>query len=79
MGQQSRSSRSAFATGRQAALLAAAILVAAPSAALVASASEVPTPPEPRSASESAIDPEQSAARVLLWIRRIHEEDQRPE
>jgi small conductance mechanosensitive channel len=58
------------------ALLAAAVLASAPSAGREASASEVPAPPEPRSASESALDPEQSAARVLLWIRRILEEDQ---
>lgn len=61
--------------GARTALLAAALLAAAPAAGQEAAPPEVPTPAEPPSASEAALDPEQSAARVLLWIRRILEED----
>jgi small conductance mechanosensitive channel len=75
MGRTGRRLRSAFPSSRQAALLAAALLVAAPAAGQEAARPEVPTPAEPPSASEAALDPEQSAARVLLWIRRILEED----
>jgi moderate conductance mechanosensitive channel len=74
MGRTGRRLRSAFPPSRQAALLAAALLAAAPAAGRAAPP-EVPAPAEPPSASEAALDPEQSAARVLLWIRRILEED----
>jgi small conductance mechanosensitive channel len=75
MGRTARRLRSAFPPSRQAALLAIVLLVAAPAAGQEATQPEVPTPAEPPSASEAALDPEQSAARVLLWIRRILEED----
>jgi small conductance mechanosensitive channel len=75
MGRTGRRLRSAFPPSCQAALLAAALLAAAPAAGQEAAPPEVPAPAEPASASERALDPEQSAARVLLWIRRILEED----
>jgi hypothetical protein len=55
--------RSAFPPSRWAALLAAALLAAAPAAGPEATPPEVPEPAGPLSASEAALDPEQSAAR----------------
>lgn len=59
----------------QALSLAAALTIAAPVAAQEAAPAEIPRTPEPTSPSEPALDPEQSAARVLLWVRRIIAED----
>jgi small conductance mechanosensitive channel len=70
-----RRPRSAFQWSRRAAFLAAALLAAAPVAGQEPAPPEVPTPAEPALASERALDPEESAARVLVWIRRILEED----
>jgi small conductance mechanosensitive channel len=75
MGRTGRRRRSAFPPSRQAVLLAAAFLAAAPAAGEEVAPPEGPTPAELPSAPERPLDPEQSAARVLLWIRRILEED----
>jgi hypothetical protein len=59
----------------QALSLAAALTIAGPVAAQEATPAEIPRTQEATSPSEPTLDPEQSAARVLLWVRRIIAED----